>query len=126
MATNQDQGTDVVNYTAAATHASGSPIVLGALAGDPATVGIALVDMVSGDVGAVAIRGTWTMTKVSDAVITQGETVNYILATTSVDDNAEAVTTGDVTDCGVAMESAGNGVTSIAVQLLPGNGLLTA
>ena len=126
MATNQDQGVNVVDYTAGATLSSGDPIVLGTTAGGPVSVGIVLNDMVSGDVGAVAIRGTFNFTKVSTAVIVQGETVNWVAASSSVEDNADTAATGDVEDFGIAMESAGNGVTTVAVQLLPGNGILSA
>lgn len=126
MATNQDQGTDVVEYTAGATIASGAPIVLGTTAGGPVSVGIALVDFVSGTVGSVAIRGTFNMTKDTAAVIVQGETVNWDASTADVDDNAATAATGDVEDFGIAMESAGTGVTTLAVQLLPGNGILSA
>jgi predicted RecA/RadA family phage recombinase len=126
MATNQDQGVNVVDYTAGGTISSGDPIVLGTTAGGAVSVGIALVDMVSGDVGAVAIRGTFNIAKVSTAVIVQGETVNWVAASSSVEDNADTKATGDVEDFGIAMESAGNGVTTVAVQLLPGNGILSA
>ena len=81
--------------------------------------------MVSGDVGAVAIRGTFNLTKATGAVITQGETVNWDASASNVDDNAATAATGDVSDFGVAMESAGSGVLVVAVQLLPGNGAIT-
>jgi predicted RecA/RadA family phage recombinase len=123
MATNQDQGVDVVDHTAAAAYSSGDPVVLGA-AGN-VSVGIALTDIANGAVGAVAIRGTFNMTKVSGAVIAQGETVNWDASASAVDDNAATAATGDVEDFGIAMEAAGAGVTTIAVQLLPGNGAIT-
>ena len=124
MATTQDQGVNVVDHTAAAAISSGDCIVLGA-AGN-VSLGVALTDIANGAVGAVAIRGTFTLTKVSGAVIAQGETVNWDVSAASgagaVDDNAATAATGDIEDFGVAMEAAGSGVTSIAVQLLPGNG----
>jgi len=123
MATNQDQGVNVVDYTAGATISSGDPVVLGA-AGN-VSVGVALGDMVSGDVGPVAIRGTFNLTKATGAVITQGETVNWDASASNVDDNAATAASGDVSDFGVAMESAGSGVLVVAVQLLPGNGAIT-
>lgn len=126
MATNQDQGVDVVDYTAGADITSGSPVVLGATAGGMVTVGIALTDIANGATGAVAIRGTFNMAKVSAAVITQGETVNWDTSESGVEDNAHTAATGDVEDFGIAMESAGNGVTTVAVQLLPGHGTLSA
>jgi len=126
MATNQAQGTDVVDYTAGATISSGDPIVLGTTAGGPVSVGIAMGDMVSGDVGAVAIRGTFNFTKATGAVIVQGESVNWDASNSDIDDNAATAATGDVEDFGIAMESAGSGVLVCAVQLLPGNGLLKA
>lgn len=126
MATNQDQGTDVVDHTAGATYSSGDVVVLGTVAGQNCTVGIALKDIASGAVGPVAIRGTFNIAKVSAAVIVQGELVDWDSSESEVDDNVATSATGDVPGFGMAMESAGNGVTTIAVQLLPGNGVLNA
>ena len=126
MATNQDQGVNVVNHTAGGTYSSGDPVVLGSTAGGMVSIGIALTDIASGAVGPVAIRGTYNFAKVSTAVIVQGETVNWDTSESAVEDNAHSAATGDVEDFGMAMESAGNGVTTVAVQLLPGHGTLSA
>lgn len=127
MATNQDQGVNVVDHTAGAAYDSGDIVVLGTVAGQTCTVGVALTDIASGAVGPVAIRGTFNLPKVSAAVIVQGELVDYIAASGSVDDNvATSTSTGDIPGFGVAMESAGNGVTTVAVQLTPGRGVLAA
>ena len=127
MATNQDQGVNVVDHTAGSAYDSGDVVVLGTVTSQACTVGIALKDIASGAVGPVAIRGTFNIAKVSAAVIIQGELVDWIAASESVDDNvATSTATGDIPGFGMAMESAGNGVTTIAVQLLPGTGVLTA
>ena len=126
MATNQDQCVNVVDHTAGAAYSSGDVVVLGTVAGQACTVGVALTDIASGAVGPVAIRGTFNLTKVSGAVIVQGELVDWDDSASAVDDNVATSATGDVPGFGMAMESAGSGVTTIAVQLLPGMGTLTA
>lgn len=126
MATNLDQGVDVVDHTAAAAYSSGDVVVLGTVAGQACTVGVALTDIASGAVGPVAIRGTFNLPKVSGAVIVQGELVDWDDSAGAVDDNVATSASNDVPGFGMAMESAGNGVTTIAVQLLPGRGVLTA
>ena len=126
MATNQDQGVNVVDHTAGAAYASGDVVVMGGVAGQACSVGIALKAIASGAVGPVAIRGTFNIAKVSAAVIVQGQLVDWDSSAEEVDDNVATSATGDVPGFGMAMESAGNGVTTIAVQLLPGAGVLNA
>jgi len=80
-------------------------------------LGIALEDIAATTgVGAVAISGVFDLPKVSGAVIVAGDAVFWDTSANAVDDDAATKATGDFT-CGVAMESAGNGVTTIAVKL---------
>lgn len=86
-------------------------------------LGIALTDIAATTgVGAVAISGVFDLPKVTGAVILAGDAVFWDTSANNVDDDAATKATGDFT-CGVAMESAGNGVTTIAVKL---NGFTTA
>lgn len=114
------------DYVAPAAIVSGAVVVMGAVVGAPVTVGVALDDIASGATGAVQIRGVFDIAKVSADVIAQGESVNWDTSASAIAKNAATAATGDVEDCAIAMEAAGNGVTTIAVQLLPGRGLLKA
>lgn len=107
---------------------SGDVVTLGATGA--VSLGVALTDIAATTgVGAVAIEGVFNLTKLTGAVIVQGETVDWDTSAGSgagaVDDNAMTPASGDVSDFGVAMESAGSGVLTIAVKLLPGNGAIT-
>lgn len=74
----------------------------------------------SGD-GVLHAEGVFQIPKVSAAVITKGEQVFWVASAAAVDDDQATKATGDFT-CGTAWESAGNGVTTIAVKL---NGFAT-
>ena len=88
MATSLKSAGDVVDYTAGATISSGDVVVMGvANATDGSTVGIALTDIANGSIGAVAITGVFTMTKVSTAVIAQGSVVNWDSSVPAVEDH---------------------------------------
>lgn len=117
MATNYVQNGEVLAYTnAGSAISSGDVVVIGNL------VGIALTDIATDETGSVALEGVFTVPKVSAAVIAQGEKVIWDASAGAFDDSAAAPATGDVSNCCVAMEAAGNGVTSIAVKLNVGPG----
>ena len=117
----------VIDYTAGSAISSGDVIVMGSSSlTDGVTVGIALTDIANGDVGAVAIGGVHTMTKVSAAAITQGDVVNWDLSLLAVEDSLSAAASGDVEGFGVAVESKAATTTTVAVLLLPGLGLKKA
>lgn len=111
MAANFVQPGNVVEYTAGGTIAAGDVVVVGD------TLGVALVDMGSGDVGAVQITGVFNVPKVSGAVIKQGEKLVWDSSAKAFDDSAATPATGDVSGASaVAFEAAGNGATTIAVR----------
>ncbi|MCU0935883.1 MAG: DUF2190 family protein [Gammaproteobacteria bacterium] len=112
-----------VAYTAGATIAVDDILVVGT--NSKACVGVAQEGMASGDVGVVDIGGCYLMPKVSAAVIKAGETVDWDVSAGEVDDNQATSASGDVADFGVALEDAGNGVTSLKVALSPGCGTKT-
>ena len=107
-------------YTAGGTIAVNDILVVGT--NSKACVGVAQEGMVSGDVGIVDLAGCYVFPKVSGAVIKAGETVDWDVSAGEVDDNQATSASGDVADFGVALEDAGNGVTTIAVKLTPGTG----
>lgn len=110
MATNAVQPGDVITITAGADITSGSVVKVGQI------LGVALTDIDNGSTGAVAIRGVFTVPKVSGAVIAQGESLTWDVSVSKFDDNAASPATGDVTGApAVAFEAAGNGVTSFDV-----------
>ena len=114
MAGNFVQPGDVIQYTAGADITSGSVVKIGAL------LGVALTDIANGATGSVAIRGVFTVPKVSAAVILQGERLVWDVSAAAgageFDDSAAIPATGDVSgEAAVAWEAAGNGVTSLQV-----------
>ena len=117
MATNYVNAGEVITYTnAGSAISSGDVVVIGQ------QIGIALVDIANGASGSVAMKGRYTVPKVSAAVIAQGESVIYDVSESAFDDNAAAPATGDVSGCCVAAEAAGNGATTIDIFLNVGVG----
>lgn len=79
---------------------------------------IALADIADGETGDVAIEEVWELPKLDAAVIAQGDYVDYDVSAGEIDDNAMTPASGDLSDCGVAME--GKGATTgeyIAVKI---------
>ena len=120
MANSYLQEGGVIQYTAGADINSGDVLVIGKL------IGVALVDIANGATGSVAIEGVYTLPKVSGAVIAQGENIIWDVSAGAFDDNAATPAVGDVSACCVAMQAAGNGVTSLAVKLNVGIGTVAA
>lgn len=121
MSTNFIQDGDVIQFTAAATYAAGDVVKMGG------TLGVALVDMVSGETGSVAIQGVFELPKVTGAVIAQGESLVWDVSAGKFDDNLAVAASGDVSGASaIAWEAAGNGVTTLAVRLTGVAGTVTA
>lgn len=115
--------TNYVNEGISIQHtASGSALEAGDVIRIGQQLGVALVDIAVGATGTVALSGVFTLPKVSGAVIAAGESVIWDASAEAFDDNAATPATGDVSGCCVAMEAAGNGVTTIAVKLNVGVG----
>lgn len=83
---------------------------------------IALVSIVDGASGECGIGEVYNVPKVSGAVIAQGEYVTWDASAGAFDDSLASPATGDVSKGAVAWEAAGNGVTEVAVLLLPSGG----
>lgn len=111
---------DWVNGTGG-TKTSGSVVKMGNV------LGVALVDIADGDTGAVQVDGVFTVPKVTAAVIAQGESLTWDVSAGKFDDNAAVPASGDVTGAAAfAAESAGNGVTELAVKFTGAPGTVTA
>lgn len=114
MAANFVQPGDTINYTngGGTTIAAGSVVAIGQI------IGVALVAIAAGATGSVGIRGVFTVPKVSGAVIAAGESLVWDVSAGKFDDNAAVPAAGDISGPpAVAIEAAGNGVTSINVLL---------
>lgn len=111
---NHVQRGDVITITAAADITSGQLVKVGDI------IGVACHDAASGSACEVAIRGVFRMPKASAAVIGVGEKLVWDISANSgageFDDSAATPAAGDLTGNGaIAAESAGNGVTTVAV-----------
>ena len=122
MATNFEQDGNVINY-----ENSGTAISSGDVVAVGATLGVALVDIAATTgAGAVQIDGVFNVPKVSAAVIVQGERLSWDVSAGAFDDDAATAAAGDVTgESAMAFESAGNGVTTIAVKFTGVPGTVT-
>jgi len=115
MADNYIQPGDIINHVATADITSGQVVKIGQI------LGVALTDIANGATGSVAVRGVFTVPKVSGAVIAAGESLTWDVSASSgagaFDDNAATPATGDVTGPpAVAYEAAGSGVTTLRVM----------
>jgi predicted RecA/RadA family phage recombinase len=116
MATNFVQNGDSVNFTAGADLSSGDVVVIGE------QIGICVNDVANGASGVANMTGVFSVPKVSGAVITVGQSVIWDASAAAFDDNLATPATGDVSGACTAWESAGSGVTTIAVKLNTGKG----
>lgn len=110
MSTNYVSEGDVIQYTAGSDISAGDVVVVGNI------LGVALVNIATGATGSVAIRGRFTVPKVSAAVIAQGESLVWDVSAGAFDDNAATPATGDVSGPPAVAAAAGaNTETSIDV-----------
>lgn len=94
-------------------------IVLGGVDAKKVSVGVAMKDVADGVTaeGAVAVTGVFEIAKVSTAVITAGQSVNWDATESAVEDNAHTTGAGDVAEFGKAMADGANGDTTILVDI---------
>lgn len=111
----------IIQHTAGADITAGSVVAIGNM------LGVALVDIANGATGSVALKGVFTLTKASGAVIAKGESLTWDVSAGNFDDNAAIPASGDITGAACfAFEAAGNGVTSFDVCLTGTPGTKTA
>jgi predicted RecA/RadA family phage recombinase len=120
MATNYVKGTirSVTYSNSGSAISSGDVVVLGGADGKKCRVGIAMEDIAAtSGTGQVAVTGCWSFAKVSAAVITQGQSVNWDSSEEAVDDNAHTTAAGDVAQFGMADANGAATTTSINVWI---------
>lgn len=105
----------VIDYTAGSDIAAGQVVVMGH------TLGIALTDIASGSLGAVAIEGVYELPKVSAAVFAVGEKLVFDTSANAFDDSSATPATGDLTGAAIAVRAGLDGETTCHAKLLPGN-----
>jgi len=86
-------------------------------------LGVAQSTVLSGAQVVLAIEGVFNLPKITGAIAV-GEVVDY---DTSADAVGRAITpaSGDISDCGIAMETVASGAANVLVKLMPGNGAIT-
>ena len=107
---------DTIPYTNAGSAISAGDVVV---AGH--TLGIAITDIANGETGTLAIRGRFTVPKVSAAVFVAGEKLIYDVSVGKFDDSAATPATGDITGGAIAAVAGANNETTCEVILTPGN-----
>lgn len=120
MATNYVKGPihSVTYSNTGSAISSGDVVILGGADGKKCRVGIAMEDIAAtSGTGQVAVTGCWTLPKVSAAVITQGQSVNWDSDPGAVEDNAHSTGAGDVAEFGMADANAGATTTSVNVWI---------
>lgn len=99
---------------------SGSVVIVGDL------VGIAAVDIANGATGVIHIAGAYSVPCNSADVITQGMKLDWDASAGEFVDAIGSAASGDNENGVIALDGAGNGVTSVLVKLCPGQGATTA
>ena len=118
MSTKRVQDGRVIQFTnGGANISSDDPVVIEKL------VGVALVDIATGETGSVASDQVYNLPKVDAAVIAQGEQVHFDVsagANGEVDDESATPAAGDLLGWGIAFEAKGATTgEDIAVLLTP-------
>ena len=80
-------------------------------------IGICTVDIANGASGEVAFEGRFNVPKLTTAVILHGEMVMWDASAANFDDNLGTPASGDVSNAAIACTDAGNGVTTLDIQL---------
>ena len=122
LSTNYVQDGAVIQHTA-----SGSAITAGSVVVMGNVLGVALVDIADGSTGSVAVKGVFSLPKVTGAVIAKGDSLTWDVSAGNFDDNAAVAASGDITGAAAfAFEAAGAGVLTLDVCLTGTPGTKTA
>lgn len=120
MTTKFKQPGDVLDYTnAGSAIAAGTPIVMGNI------IGVALVDIATGETGSVGICGVYTLPKVTGSAWTIGSKLLWDASAGKFDVGTATPATGDVSNCCVAAAPAASAATVGAVKISVGVGTVT-
>ncbi len=119
MTTNYVQHGSVIDVTAQSDVNSGDVLVLGHL------LGVALADIATGEVGAVAIEDVYELPKASGAVFAVGEKLLWDVSAGEFDDSSATPQSGDVLGAAVAVKPGLDGETTCWAKLTPNNADVT-
>jgi len=101
MAANREKQGKRITFDPGATVVSGQMVAVGTL------LVICLTDGVSGTEIEGAIKEVYRLPKLDAAVIGQGDPVDFDVSGAVIDDSGMTPATGDLSDCGIAMEGKG-------------------
>lgn len=106
MTTKYVMSGEVIDYVAGSNIVSGRVLLIGV------RIGVALTDIANGATGAVRVKGIFTIAKLSTDVMAQGAALYW--------DNANSrltTTAGGNTLAGYATAAAGNGATTVEINI---------
>ena len=106
MTTKYVMSGDVIDYVAGSAISSGQVLLIGA------RVGVALAAIANGATGAVRMQGIFTIAKLTTDVVTQGALLYW-----DNTNNRMTLTSAGNTLAGYATKAAGNGVTTVEINL---------
>lgn len=110
MGTKYRQKGDIVDHVAGGAISADDVVVMGD------SVGIALVDMASGETGAVAIEGVFEVPKTTGTAWAQGDKLDYDLSETEFHKGL-VTAAGDIAGCAIAAKVAESADTTGWVKL---------
>jgi predicted RecA/RadA family phage recombinase len=115
MGTKFRQKGDVLDHVAGGAIAADDVVVMGD------TIGIAEVDLATGETGAVAVEGVFEVPKTAGTAWAQGDSIDW---DASAGEFHKGITpaAGDVAACGIAAKAAASGDTTAWLKLTPGTG----
>lgn len=115
MGTRYKQRGDVLDHTAGSAINADDIVVIGDC------VGIANVDIASGEEGGLSIEGVFTVPKTTGTAWSQGDSVDFDASAGEFHIGVSPAA-GDVQNCGIAAEDAGSADATGLVKLTPGTG----
>lgn len=110
MAKNFVQNGSTVEFTASGAVLSGDVVVIGGL------VGVAIDDVADTETGVAVIDGVWELPKTASGAIDQGASIDYDVSAGEFAIIGTAAS-GDLVDCGVVVEAAADGDTTVLVKI---------
>ena len=115
MTTKYIQEGNVIDHIAGADIVSGEVVVIGG------RIGVAIADIANGATGAMGVKGVYKLPKVTAAVLSVGESVQYDVSASLLADGGATAATGDLVNCATVVTAAGNGDTEVEVDInVPG------
>lgn len=105
---------------------AGSAIAANSIVRVGNVVGVALGNLATGESGEIGLSGVYRVPKVTAAVIAQGGGIVFKAATANVADSTAATIAGDVAvgPWAYAAEAAGNGATTVLINLTRAPGVV--